>query len=683
VVKGEMLVMGGENERHWPFKDLFALNLATLTWMQVDQYGLVPPSRCYHTSTVIDNKLYVFGGTDGKSRRFEDLSILDTDSWSWSRPTLGGNAPLARSHHSTTFLGTSIFVFGGSAGYGKGCLSDFIRLEFDGLSSWSGPNIERLAIEHSVVKEQCASIANNRDAESRVHSEVVSSLDDTIIRLKGELIQEQEMVTGYEMKLGDAVHEIATTQKEVLQLQHEKMELQEHVQDMESQSRRIQGGATANQGEIQELQNEKRVLLQAGFKNEAMLKDSQEANLRHTAQIKSLQDQLSSVTEECRETCHREASLKLQVSRINQEMERLKSAYDEALRRQLQSDKARLAVEENLEQTTAQLSSATVNASAVYEKSRTEFAATTSNYEEELSTAHKARTSLETSLSIGEKSISQLQARLAEMEAIHTAAAASNQRLDRQVAGLEEEHRSLEGELLRSRQECGILQGEKTVITAELSSERSRSHQHTSDLITIRSDLKAEQIAKIAIQKQVDKLEIENKSETGRRESAERQIEELRREVSREVDLASSKGRSEVQLEQSLRSSIERDLGMLTEQLRDVTMAKERVGVELGDSQQGMLKIREEHDLLLERYAAQVHAFEDLQTSKSTMEDEMEGIKTALEQSKAETAVAAAANQLAKVCSCNPWAFLILLLLSCVSLCQGFLRLTPPPTPPF
>ena len=60
----------------------------------------------------------------------------------------------------------------GSAGYGKGCLSDFIRLEFDGLSSWSGPNIERLAIEHSVVKEQCASIANNRDAESRVHSEV-------------------------------------------------------------------------------------------------------------------------------------------------------------------------------------------------------------------------------------------------------------------------------------------------------------------------------------------------------------------------------------------------------------------------------------------------------------------------------------------------------------------------------
>ena len=47
--------------------------------MQSSQYGLVPPSRAYHTTTVIDNKLYVFGGTDGKQRRLDDLCILDTE----------------------------------------------------------------------------------------------------------------------------------------------------------------------------------------------------------------------------------------------------------------------------------------------------------------------------------------------------------------------------------------------------------------------------------------------------------------------------------------------------------------------------------------------------------------------------------------------------------------------------
>lgn len=46
---------------------------------QVAQSGLVPPSRSYHTTTIIENKLYVFGGTDSKQRRFDDLSILDTE----------------------------------------------------------------------------------------------------------------------------------------------------------------------------------------------------------------------------------------------------------------------------------------------------------------------------------------------------------------------------------------------------------------------------------------------------------------------------------------------------------------------------------------------------------------------------------------------------------------------------
>jgi len=649
IVNGEMIIYGGEDDRHWPFKDMYVLQLATLTWRKVAQYGLVPPARAYHTTTVIDNKLYVFGGTDGKSRRMDDLSILDTETWTWSRPTLGGNAPLPRAHHSTTFLGTSIFVFGGSAGYGKGCLSDFIRLEFDGLSSWSGPNIERLAIEHSVVKEQCASLANNRDAESRVHTEVISSLDDTISRIKEDLALEQEKNATLEAKLFDAVQEIAGTQQELMQTHQEKLSLQGSVQDAHFTTQKLEDGYTEAEEEAKRLRDEKRELLQTGLRSEALLRDSQEAQERATAQLKSLQKELTAMTQECREVTHSDATLKLELQRKTAEMERLRVGFEDATRRQQKSDQARLDCEQTLEATTAQLSAATVSASAVYEKSRAEFAESTARYEDELSSTQKARSSLETSLSVAEKTIAQLKARLAETEAIHNAAAASNQNLQRQMQALEDEHKGVEGSLMNAKQEIGNLQGEKTILKAELTSERSRYESNIADKISLQSDLKAEQLARAEVQKRVERLEIELKSEVGRRESAERQSAERAHDIQREVEKANARGRSDVQTEVQLRAQVEREKDIQAEKMKSMSLDREEMDAELQGTNNGLMRLREEHDLLLERYAAQVSAFEDLQSNKSTLEKDLDSMKNTLQQQQAENAVAVATRELADV----------------------------------
>ena len=53
--------------------------------------------------------------------------------------------------------------------------------------------------------------------------------------------------------------------------------------------------------------------------------------------------------------------------------------------------------------------------------------------------------------------------------------------------------------------------------------------------------------------------------------------------------------------------------------------------------------------MLLERYAAQVRAFEDLQTTKSSLQQELETMRNSLHHTAAESAVAAATRELEQV----------------------------------
>jgi hypothetical protein len=63
-------------------------------------------------STVVDSRVFVFGGNDGSSL-FNDLHILDTQSMSWSQPLTSGQPPLPRAGHSALLVGDYIVVFGG------------------------------------------------------------------------------------------------------------------------------------------------------------------------------------------------------------------------------------------------------------------------------------------------------------------------------------------------------------------------------------------------------------------------------------------------------------------------------------------------------------------------------------------------------------------------------------------
>ncbi|KAM7411075.1 hypothetical protein PAMA_021179 [Pampus argenteus] len=99
--------------------DLYCLELrpgsSVVGWELPVTSGPPPPPRESHTAVVASgrgaNRLIIYGGMSGC--RLGDLWVLDIDSLTWSKPTLGGTAPLPRSLHSATTINNKMYVFGG------------------------------------------------------------------------------------------------------------------------------------------------------------------------------------------------------------------------------------------------------------------------------------------------------------------------------------------------------------------------------------------------------------------------------------------------------------------------------------------------------------------------------------------------------------------------------------------
>nr|AAN71357.1 RE30283p [Drosophila melanogaster] len=86
-------------------------------WIVPKTYGDSPPPRESHTGISFATKsngnlnLLIYGGMSGC--RLGDLWLLETDSMTWSKPKTSGEAPLPRSLHSSTMIGNKMYVFGG------------------------------------------------------------------------------------------------------------------------------------------------------------------------------------------------------------------------------------------------------------------------------------------------------------------------------------------------------------------------------------------------------------------------------------------------------------------------------------------------------------------------------------------------------------------------------------------
>ncbi|GAB4860892.1 hypothetical protein Ancab_036053 [Ancistrocladus abbreviatus] len=110
---GKLLyVFGGYGKHNCQTNQVHVFDTATQTWIEPAIKGMPPSPRDSHSCTTVGDKLFVFGGTDGLNP-LRDLHILDTISNTWISPNLRGDGPAAREGHSAALIGKRLFIFGG------------------------------------------------------------------------------------------------------------------------------------------------------------------------------------------------------------------------------------------------------------------------------------------------------------------------------------------------------------------------------------------------------------------------------------------------------------------------------------------------------------------------------------------------------------------------------------------
>ncbi|XP_061364937.1 tip elongation aberrant protein 1-like [Gastrolobium bilobum] len=114
AIKGGRLVyvFGGYGKHNCQTNQVHVFDTVKQTWSQPAIKGSSPTPRDSHTCTAIGDNLFVFGGTDGMNP-LKDLHILDTSSHTWISPTIRGEGPEAREGHSAAVVGKRLFIFGG------------------------------------------------------------------------------------------------------------------------------------------------------------------------------------------------------------------------------------------------------------------------------------------------------------------------------------------------------------------------------------------------------------------------------------------------------------------------------------------------------------------------------------------------------------------------------------------
>ncbi|QIW98342.1 hypothetical protein AMS68_003860 [Peltaster fructicola] len=124
ILGSKIYIFGGQVEGYF-FNDLVAFDLNALQqasnrWEILIQntidggppHGQIPPARTNHTMVTWNDKLYLFGGTDGV-QWFNDVWSYSPHTNSWTQLECIGYIPSPREGHAAALVGDVMYIFGG------------------------------------------------------------------------------------------------------------------------------------------------------------------------------------------------------------------------------------------------------------------------------------------------------------------------------------------------------------------------------------------------------------------------------------------------------------------------------------------------------------------------------------------------------------------------------------------
>ncbi|KAI1821286.1 galactose oxidase [Xylaria intraflava] len=82
-------------------------------WLRAPVSGHKPVQA--YTTTLLGNSIFVFGGSDNRAR-FDELYVLDADAFHWSMPQVTGDIPTPLRAMTCTAVGKKLVLFGGGDG---------------------------------------------------------------------------------------------------------------------------------------------------------------------------------------------------------------------------------------------------------------------------------------------------------------------------------------------------------------------------------------------------------------------------------------------------------------------------------------------------------------------------------------------------------------------------------------
>lgn len=111
VVQNTVYILGGSSMGVDSLRD-YSLDLESFEWKIQKRNGKnVPVSIDEHTATLVDDRIYVFGGNIAGFKN-NQMFVFDTKTHIWERiPTKNG--PCARSSHSSVLFEQKLYIFGG------------------------------------------------------------------------------------------------------------------------------------------------------------------------------------------------------------------------------------------------------------------------------------------------------------------------------------------------------------------------------------------------------------------------------------------------------------------------------------------------------------------------------------------------------------------------------------------
>ncbi|KAF7718443.1 Kelch motif containing protein [Penicillium ucsense] len=112
-----LYLFGGTNGVKW-FNDVWTFDPRANSWTELDCVGFIPTPREGHAAALVNDVMYVFGGRTDEGIDLGDLSAFRITSRRWYSFQNMGPAPSPRSGHSMTAFGKQIIVMAGEPSSG-------------------------------------------------------------------------------------------------------------------------------------------------------------------------------------------------------------------------------------------------------------------------------------------------------------------------------------------------------------------------------------------------------------------------------------------------------------------------------------------------------------------------------------------------------------------------------------